>query len=163
APRSTVEPHPGPSEDLLTLRQDVVQCAPEIRRGLRHLLADLGDVFLPALHDLVAELAAERARGQTFVPALRMIRHHVGHERARPAGPARSAPARRTPRPRRWARPPSRPPRPRPARRQRDRPAPTVAAGARAAAPAAAPAVPRAGPGPGLPARAVARSDPARA
>src|SRR5687767_2651497 len=55
------------SENILPVRQDRVQRIAEVRRRFRHVETDLGDVLLPALHDLVAELRAQCTCGQKLI------------------------------------------------------------------------------------------------
>src|SRR2546423_15518619 len=57
--------------------EDFVQCLGPERRALRHFSADLFDVLLPALFDLVLEQLRQRAVTNPLLSLLRMINQHV--------------------------------------------------------------------------------------
>src|SRR2546430_433830 len=64
----------------MSSRQNFVQSLGPERRALRHIGADLLDVFLPALVDLVLEQLRQCAVPNALLPLLRMIDQHVGDE-----------------------------------------------------------------------------------
>src|SRR3954462_1149243 len=61
-------------EDLLAVREDVIQGILEVRRRLRKLLSDLPHKFLVALLDLFLEQLLQRPIAQSFFLLLREIR-----------------------------------------------------------------------------------------
>src|SRR5439155_632476 len=71
-----------PSKDLVAPSQNLVQSLAPERRALGHLGADLLDVLLPALLDLVLEELRQGAVAQPLLALLRMIHDEVRHERA---------------------------------------------------------------------------------
>ena len=84
--RRSVEPPRVPFqlllEHLLAPGKNVIQRILEVRRRLGELFADLLDVFLVALLDLLAEELFQRAPAHALITLLRMIGHHVGDQRA---------------------------------------------------------------------------------
>src|SRR5213594_2705319 len=75
---------PAPvSEDLVAPSEDLVQRLAPKRRALRQLGADLLDVLLPALRDLVLEELRQRAVAQPLLALLGMVHHEIRDERAR--------------------------------------------------------------------------------
>jgi len=74
---------PGRSEQPLSPGQDVIKRILTVRRRISEVLADLIDVLLLALFDLLAEQVLERPIAKTFVATLREVCDEVRDERAR--------------------------------------------------------------------------------
>src|SRR5512140_1762087 len=72
----------SPLEELLSSGEHVVQCVLEVRGAFGELAADLLDVFLVALLDLLAEELLQRSVAHPFLPLLREVRDDVRDEGA---------------------------------------------------------------------------------
>ena len=73
----------APLEELLSPREHVVQGVLEVRRAFCELAADLLDVLLVALLDLIAEERLQCPIAKPLFPLLRKVRDDVGDEGAR--------------------------------------------------------------------------------
>jgi hypothetical protein len=68
-------------KDLPSARQDLVECFPEIRRGVRYIPAHLLRIFFPALLDLLLKQLLQIAVAQPLLPLAGVVHDHVGNQR----------------------------------------------------------------------------------
>ncbi len=70
------------SEDITATGEDLVERVPEIGGVARHRIADMSNVFLPALADLVAELLSNGSLTDTPFAAIPVVDYDVGYQGA---------------------------------------------------------------------------------